>query len=94
MPQTSVAEEDIPLLEGPLDDGGIRGSAETSLDKWHVENRTGGASLKTWTAHESVNLVLMSKELESKLEIAKIIPIYAAYMDTERVPPLGLSLGD
>ena len=90
-----MADADVLLSEGPLDEGAIyEALRETSLEKWHVENRAGGSSLKTWPAQEAVNCVLMSKELASKLETAKIIPFYAEYMDVERNPSLGLSLDD
>ena len=83
------------VSEGPSGEGAIYGSLqETSIGKWHVVNRTGGASLKTWAAREAVNCVLISQELVAKLEISEIIPSYAEYMGVERTPSLGLSIAD
>ena len=95
MPGESASDADFLLSEGSLDEAAIyEVLKETSLEKWHVKNRTGGSSLKSWASQEAVNCVLMSKELASKLETAKIIPFYADYLDVERTPSLGLSLDD
>ena len=51
-----------------------------------------GGSEKTWAAQEAVNCLVMSDELSSKMENAKIIPLYAEYMEVARFPPLELSL--